>query len=44
LVAEVQRITWAYLRSGLFPDDPAWRIIADELTTAPNPPGKLACK
>ncbi|PTW60508.1 chlorophyllase-like protein [Breoghania corrubedonensis] len=29
-VAEVQRITWAYLRTALYPDDPAWSTIKSE--------------
>ncbi len=33
-VAAVQRITWAYLRTTLFPGDDAWDIIVQELKTA----------
>ncbi|WP_197673674.1 hypothetical protein [Stappia sp. ES.058] len=32
-VAAVQRITWAYLRTALYPDDPAWSTIKSETET-----------
>ncbi len=28
-VAVVQRLTWAYLRSALYPDDPAWSVACE---------------
>ena len=33
LVAQVQRLTWAYLRSALYPDDPAWEEVCAGLTS-----------
>ena len=33
LVAQVQRLTWAYLRSALYPDDPAWEKVCTEMTS-----------
>jgi len=35
-VADVQRITWAYLRSALYPGDEAWNDITREITTTPS--------
>lgn len=35
-VADVQRITWAYLRSTLYPGDEAWNEITREITTMPS--------
>ena len=32
-VAAIQRITWAYLRTALYPDDPAWSTIKSETET-----------
>ena len=32
-VAAIQRITWAYLRTALYPDDPAWSMIKSETKT-----------
>ena len=32
LVAQVQRLTWAYLRSALYPGDPAWEKVCTEMT------------
>lgn len=42
-VADVQRITWAWLRSALFVGDPAWRAVEAELA-ASDAPAMLACK
>ncbi|SEH01096.1 Chlorophyllase [Nonomuraea solani] len=33
-VAVVQRLTWAYLRTELYPGDPAWRAACDALTAS----------
>jgi len=43
-VATVQRITWAYLHTGLYPHDPAWRIVRDEVDAAGDFPGSLVCE
>ena len=40
----VQRLTWAYLRSALYPGDPAWREVAAALASRPNPQGKIESK
>ncbi len=44
LVAAIQRMTWAYLHSGLYPDDPAWREIIEAQKIAADLPGRLECK
>jgi hypothetical protein len=44
LVAAIQRITWAYLRSGLYPEDQAWRVVVGEIESGTNPPGTIAHK
>ena len=33
LVPQVQRLTWAHLRSTLYPDDPAWEEFCGVLTS-----------
>ena len=33
LVAQVQRLTWSYLRSALYPGDPAWEEVCAGLTS-----------
>ncbi|MFB8277596.1 alpha/beta hydrolase family protein [Nocardia colli] len=43
-VAAVQRLTWAYLRSEFFPDDPAWRSAQDALTAGADPLGRVESK
>ncbi|MGI8449175.1 MAG: alpha/beta hydrolase family protein [Streptosporangiaceae bacterium] len=43
-VAAVQRLTWAYLRTELYPGDPAWQAARDALTAGPNPPGRVESK
>jgi predicted dienelactone hydrolase len=43
-VAVVQRLTWAYLRTGLSPGDSAWQAACDELTAGPNPLGRVESK
>ncbi|TDD40320.1 alpha/beta fold hydrolase [Nonomuraea terrae] len=43
-VAAVQRLTSAYLRSELYPDDPAWQAASDALMAGPNPLGRVESK
>ena len=43
-VAALQRITWAYLRTTLFPGDDAWDVVTQELATAENPTGRIESK
>lgn len=43
-VAAVARLTWAYLRTELYPGDPAWQAARDALTAGPNPPGQVESK
>ncbi len=43
-VAAVQRLTWAYLRTALYPEDPAWPAACAVLMDAPNPLGRVECK
>jgi predicted dienelactone hydrolase len=43
-VAAVQRLTWAYLRTGLHPGDPAWQTACEALTTGPDPLGRIESK
>lgn len=43
-VAAVQRISWAYLRSALFPGDEAWSLIVNEITSAASPIGTIQNK
>ncbi|MDF2117653.1 alpha/beta fold hydrolase [Roseiarcaceae bacterium H3SJ34-1] len=40
----VQRMTWAYLRSALYPADPAWRNASAALAGSPKPQGKVDTK
>ncbi|RMC35043.1 alpha/beta hydrolase family protein [Paracoccus alkanivorans] len=40
----VQRITWAYLRSVLYPGDPAWDKASAALSSRPGPQGKIQSK
>jgi pimeloyl-ACP methyl ester carboxylesterase len=42
-VAAVQRLTWAYLRSALYPGDPAWQEVQATLTGA-KPHGRVESK
>ena len=44
LVAAVARLTWAYLRTELYPGDPAWRAALDALAASPNPLGRVESK
>ena len=43
-VAAVQRLTWAYLRSELYPEDPAWPAARAALMEAPDPLGRVESK
>ncbi|MEU0649035.1 alpha/beta hydrolase family protein [Streptomyces umbrinus] len=43
-VSAVQRLTWAYLRTELYPGDPAWQEARDALTADPNPLGRIESK
>jgi predicted dienelactone hydrolase len=43
-VAVVQQLTWAYLRTALDPDDPAWPVARDALSAEPNPLGRIESK
>ena len=44
LVAAIQRMTWAYLRSALYLDDPAWQEITESQKLAADHPSRLECK
>ena len=43
-VAAVQRLTWAYLRTALYPEDPAWPAACAALAEMPTPLGQVECK
>jgi predicted dienelactone hydrolase len=43
-VAAVQRLTWAYLRTALYPGDSAWQQAQSALTGAANPLGRVESK
>ena len=43
-VAAVARLTSAYLRSELYPGDPAWQEARDALTAGPDPIGRVESK
>ena len=43
-LAAVQRLSWAYLRTALYPDDPAWSAARKALETSANQLGHVACK
>ncbi|MEV4744756.1 chlorophyllase [Streptosporangium sp. NPDC049248] len=40
-VSAVQWLTWAYLRSELYPGDSAWQAACDALTAGPGPLGRV---
>lgn len=44
LVAAIQRMTWAYLRSGLYPGDPAWQQVTAAQEGADDLPGRVEFK
>ena len=43
-VALIQRLTWAYLRSALYPADPSWPAASAELATSTEPLGRIESK
>ncbi|MFJ3020320.1 alpha/beta hydrolase family protein [Streptomyces tendae] len=43
-VAAVQHLTWAYLRSALYPGDTAWQAARDGLAAGPDPLGRVESK
>ncbi|MER6128398.1 chlorophyllase [Streptomyces sp. NPDC001795] len=43
-VSVVQRLTWAYLRTELYPGDTAWQTARDALTAGPDPLGRVESK
>ncbi|ROQ67342.1 chlorophyllase-like protein [Streptomyces sp. 840.1] len=43
-VAALQRLTWAYLRSTLYPGDPAWQTARDALAAGTGPLGRIESK
>ncbi|WP_267244087.1 alpha/beta hydrolase family protein [Streptomyces sp. PR69] len=43
-VSAVQRLTWAYLRTQLYPGDSAWQGACDALTAGPDPAGQVESK
>lgn len=43
-VADVQRLTWAYLRTGLYPQDSVWETVVHELHNSTDPFGRVDCK
>ncbi|MFG2826905.1 alpha/beta hydrolase family protein [Streptomyces sp. NPDC048434] len=43
-VSAIQRLTWAYLRTELYPGDSAWQATCDALTAGPNPLARVESK
>lgn len=43
-VAAIQRLSWAYLRSALYPDDRAWPEALAALSESAHPQGQVTCK
>jgi len=43
-VALIQRLTWAYLRTAFYPEDPAWSRAQAALMGSPNPLGRIESK
>ncbi|MBB5365628.1 alpha/beta hydrolase family protein [Deinococcus humi] len=43
-VEAVGRLTWAYLRSALYPGDPAWEDATEALKNSPHPLGRVERK
>lgn len=43
-VALIQRLTWAYLRSALYPEDPSWATASAELAASADPLGRIESK
>ena len=43
-LAAVQRLTWAYLRTALYPEDSSWKAARTALMESPQPLGRIASK
>jgi predicted dienelactone hydrolase len=43
-LAAVQRLTWAYLHTALYPEDTAWPAARAALMDTPNPLGRVECR
>ena len=43
-VALIQPLTWAYLRSALYPAAPGWPAVSAELMESADPPGRIESK
>ena len=43
-VAAVQRLAWAYFRTALYPEDPAWPAACAALDEVDAPPGRVESK
>ena len=43
-VAAVQWLTWAYLRTALYPEDSSWKASRTALMESPNPQGQIESK
>lgn len=43
-VSVLQRLSWAYLRSHLYPDDPAWETASAALASRQEAMGRVECK
>jgi dienelactone hydrolase len=43
-IAVLQQLTWAYLRSTLYPTDPAWPAACAALRAQPQPLGQVECR
>ncbi len=43
-VAEIQRATWAYLQSALYPENDAWKVVAAALDTDEKPFARVETK
>jgi dienelactone hydrolase len=43
-VADIQRLTWAYLRSALYPEDQAWNVVVKDMATDTHPVGAIQAK
>jgi len=43
-LAAVQRLTWAYLRTALYPEDSSWPAARTALMESPNPLGRIESK
>lgn len=43
-VSAIQRLTWAYLRSQLYPADMSWKNVGTALQAQPEPQGRIECK